>query len=60
MIIGKNSLGKGALLFFGAAIIIATSFVSLATDGIGFKILGLLSIASCLIGAGKIYKSMSR
>ena len=60
MITGKNSLRKGTILFIGAAIVVATSFVTIAQGGLGFTILGCLGIVSALLGAGKIYKSLSR
>lgn len=60
MIIGKNSFRKGAILFIGVAIVVATSFVTIAQGGLGFQILGGLGIISSLIGAGKIYKSLKR
>ena len=60
MIIGKKSLGKGTVLFMGTAIVVATSFVTLAQGGLGFMILGCLGIISSLLGAGSIYKSLSK
>ena len=60
MITGKNSFGKGTTLFIGTAIVVATSFVTLSQDGLGFTILGCSGIISSLLGAGKIYKSLSR
>ena len=57
MIIGKNSLKKGGLLFLGVSAISACIFAAIANEEIVLQIIAGAALVSTAWGAYKIYKS---
>lgn len=57
MIIGKNSLKKGGLLFLGVSVIAVCIFATLATEEIVLQSIAGLALVATAWGAYKIYKS---
>ena len=57
MIIGKNSLKKGGLLFLGVSAIAVCIFATLATEEIVLQSIAGLALIATAWGAYKIYKS---
>ena len=58
MIIGKNSLKKGGLLFLGVSAISTCIFATIASEEIVLQIIAVAALVSTAIGAYKIYTSM--
>lgn len=58
MIIGKNSLKKGGLLFLGVSAIAVCIFATLATEEIVLQLIAGLALVATAWGAYKIYKSL--
>lgn len=57
MIIGKNSLKKGGLLFLGVATIATCIFATIATEEVVLQIIAGFALIATAWGAYKIYKS---
>ena len=57
MIIGKDSLKKGGLLFLGVATIATCIFATLATEEVVLQIAAGFALITTAWGAHKIYKS---
>lgn len=60
MIIGRDSLKKGALLFVGAASIITCVFTAFASEEPVLQDIAVVGLISVLAGAYKIYKGWER
>ena len=58
MIIGKNSLKKGGLLFVGVSAIAECIFAAIASEEIVLQIIAGAALVSTAWGAYKIYKSL--
>lgn len=58
MIIGKNSLKKGGLLFLGVSTIAVCIFAAIASEEIVLQIIAGAALVSTAVGAYKIYTSM--
>lgn len=57
MIIGKNSLKKGGLLFLGVSVIATCIFATLATEEVVLQIIAGFALIATAWGAYKIYRS---
>ena len=60
MIIGKNSLGKGGLLFIGAATLATCIFATFATEVLTLQIVAGVALIALAIGTYKIFKLLER
>ena len=60
MIIGKNSLGKGSLLFVGAALVATCIFATFASGSLTLQIIAVVALIATAIGVYKIFKSLER
>lgn len=60
MIIGKNSLGKGSLLFIGAATLATCIFATFASGVLVLQVVAGVALVALAIGTHKIFKSLER